>query len=1216
MGMGKSTGFEIDDMLKNKSVSGLRLALKSAIISPMSRLSQPNRLHLAVPLLALMAIMVSAAPLQAPEKVTLRVKGEVGKSAKYASKADFTVNFQGETLKLNSEETSETKVTKVNSDGSVEFDLTVLTQKVKINGEDLPDEENDPGENGSIYTLNSRGITIATKEKGASGDEEDESDTLNVRLSQATSMVYAQEAVTVGSTWNHKFAANKDWGTLEGTSNYKLVAFETFGGEKTAKIEFSYAESDSKGIKGRGIHWVELNSGDVVKSENSFEQVPFDFGSEEEIVASLSSSGSKTSGGLFGAAAQAKPAETKPAETKPDSTKPAETKPAETKPEEDKNSIDFKTKGWEKFEGLFTLYRKVEESRTRHFLEIKKSQLGQLFILQATASTGNSSQVVAGDPVNDLVFTFEETPTKKIFLKVPNYSWQAPGSAEMERVLQRSFSDSYIESFDIEGRQPNRDSVLIDISQLFLSNISQLSEKVQGGGGSLAALLGGGGGNFSPDREKSYVKELKVFPTNLYAEVSFNFSGRGAARGFEEVLGSNFPATADPRGLTVQVVYNLFALPTNNRFQMRRADSRVGYFQTAYRDLSRPDQRDQVVQNITRWNLIKKEPNAELSEPVTPITFWVDNAFPEKYRKPVADAILSWNKAFERIGFKNAVVVKQISDKAEFDHADMRYNVVRFVASPGDAYAVANFRVNPLTGEILNASITLDANFLRAISGEWETVKPAEAFKAARAKLDAIDSGDAHKHSDHAHSCAKCDLQKATAARAAMGAMAIMAKEGALAPERLVQFEQEYLYSVIQHEMGHILGLRHNFVASNQLTMAQLADPSLVQKHNTAASVMDYIPYNAQALGRPQVPFFGKDLGDYDYWAIRYGYFPTGTTKPEDDAKVLAPIAALGARWGLGYQSDEQADGLDPFNARFDMSADPLSFYEAESKLAHKLLMTLGDRKPGFGESYYEFTRAFNGLLSLYTSSVASATRYLGGVRRTFAKKGDPGAGVPFNPVSGKDQRRALDLMVKGIFDEKVFNFPKSYYRMFQQNPKAGFTEAMLASYDDYAVMDQIAAVQQAGLNAAFSRGTLSRIMNFDWKSAPGEKPLTVKEVFEKMGTAVWSELWTNSEVSMLRRQLHRAYLDKIIDMGVKQTSSRSDINLYAWAQLKELHTALGKVKPADAASKLHYAELRDRAGKALNAMETLGGGGSSGGAFDLASLLGRPAPKTAVKKP
>lgn len=1205
-------------MLKNSIGPSLRSESKSAIISPMSRLSQPNRQGLAIPLLALLALMASAALAQAPEKVTLRVKGEPGKSAKYASKADFVVNFEGETLKLSSEETSETKVTKVNSDGSVEFDLTVLTQKVKINGEDLPEEDEDKDENGSIYTLNARGITIANREKGKSSEDADESDALNARLSQATSMVFAAEAVTVGSTWSHKFSANKDWGTKEGTSSYKLLAFETVGGEKTAKIEFTYSEADSKGIKGRGSHWVELKSGDVVKSENSFEQVPFDFGAEEEILASLTSSGSKTSGSLFGAAPPSQPAEAKPDETKPADSQPADTKPAEAKPEEDKNSIDVKTKGWEKFEGLFTLYRKVEETRTRHFLELKKSQLGQLFILQTTASSGNSRQVVAGDPVNDLVFTFEETPTKKIFLKVPNYSWRAPGSAEMEKVLQRSFSDSYIESFDIEGRQPDRDSILIDISSFFLGNISQLSEKVQGGGG-LAALFGGGGGAFSPDREKSYIKTIKVFPTNLYAEASFNFSGRGTARGFEEVLGSSFPTNADPRGLSVQVVYNLFALPKDNGFQMRRADSRVGYFQTAYRDWSSPDRRDQVVQNIIRWNLIKKDPTAELSEPVTPITFWVDNAFPVKYRKPVSEAILSWNKAFERVGIKNAIVVKQIPDQAEFDHADMRYNVIRFVASPGDAYAVANARVNPLTGEILNASITLDANFLRAIQGEWDTVKPADAFAAARAKLDAIDAGtkDAHAdqgHSGHGHSCARCDIQRAAASRAAMGVMAIHALEGASSQSRLAQFEEEYLYSVIQHEMGHILGLRHNFVASNQLTMQQLADPALVNKHNTAASVMDYIGYNPQALGRPNVPFYGKDLGDYDYWAIRYGYVHTGISDPAEEAKVLTPIAALGSRWGLGYQSDEQADGLDPFNARFDMSSDPLAFYEAESKLAHRLLMSLGDRKPAWGESYYEFTRAFNGLLASYTNSIANSTRYLGGVRRTFAKKGDP-SGLPFNPVSGAEQRRALDLLVKGIFDEKVFDFPKSYYRMFQANPKAGFTEAMIASLDDYAVMDQIAAVQQAGLNAAFSRGTLSRIMNFDWKAAPGEKPLTVKDVFEKMGTAVWSELWTNSEVSVLRRQLHRAYLDKVIDLGVKQTSSRTDVNLYAWAQLKELHEALGKAKPTDTATKLHYAELRERAGKALNAVETLGGGSSGGGVFDLASLLGRPA-KAMAQKP
>lgn len=1152
----------------------------------MPKLPQQRPASRMLPFLLACAVIPCLAAAQAAEKVVLKVKGEAGKSSRYSSQAEFSVDFQGENLKLQSSETSETKVVKVNSDGSVEFDLTVLTQKMKVNGEELPDDEEDKkDENGSIYTLSSRGIMTATKDKGKEDDDK-EGEKLNNRLSQATSMVFAAEAVGAGSEWSHKFAAKADWGTLEAAATYKLTAFETVQGAKAAKIEYSYAEADAKGIKGSGIHWVELDSGDVIKTEGKFERVPFDFGADEEITATLTMSGSRTSGSFVGTGQP----EPKPSDTKPDAAK------AEEKKEEDKNSIDVKTKGWEKSEGIFTLYRKVDETRTRYHLEIKKSQFGKLYMLQTTASAGDSRRVVPGDPINDLVFAFEEGPNNKIFLKTPNYSWRAPGSPEMSKVLERSFSDSYIETFDVEGRQKDRDSVLIDISSFFLGNIGQVSEKVQGGG-SLAALLGGGGGSFSPDREKSFIRTLKVFPENLFAEATLSFSGRGAARGFEEILGSTFPVTADPRGLTLRVSYLLTVLPEASSYIPRRADSRVGFFQTAYRDWSRPDQRDQVVQSITRWNLVKKDPRASLSEPVKPIVFWVDSAFPPQYRKTVADAIASWNSAFEKIGFKNAVIVKQMTEKEDFDHADVRYNVVRLVASPSDAYAVANFRVNPLTGEILNAGITLDANFLRAIAGEWEMVgAPSDPVR--------------HTGDDHASHCAACQLQKKAAANAVIGASAILLKEGPSAKERLAQFADEFLFSVIQHEMGHILGLRHNFVASTQLSMAELADPEKVKKHNTSASVMDYIPFNIQALGRPQVPFFGRGLGDYDYWAIRFGYSDTGIKDPDAEAKTLAALASQGSKWGLNYQTDEQAmSQLDPYAVQFDMASDPLQYHTAQAQLTHKLLMSLGTRKPLAGQSYNEFSRAFTGLLGAYANSVMSSSGYIGGVRRNFARRGDAGASLPFVPVSGADQRRALQAMTKGLLDEKVFDFPKHYYRMFQPSPKAGFTESLFSALNDYPMLDQIAGYQAMALETLLEPSRLSRLSNQEWMAMPGERPLTVREVFAGLGASVWSELKSGSTVSPLRRQLQRVYLDRLISIGVKEQGARSDVNLFAWAQLREIHALLTSAKPTDSTTQLHFADLKMRAARALNAVETLGGSAPRGGGLDLSSLLGGAAP-------
>ncbi|MCG9893889.1 MAG: zinc-dependent metalloprotease, partial [Fimbriimonadaceae bacterium] len=607
------------------------------------------------------------------------------------------------------------------------------------------------------------------------------------------------------------------------------------------------------------------------------------------------------------------------------------------------------------------------------------------------------------------------------------------------------------------------------------------------------------------------------------------------------------------------------------------------------------------------------EPFAPMSEPVEPIVFWVDNAWPEEFRPTVRDGILSWNKAFEQIGYKNAIVVKQMPDDADFDHADMRYNVIRLVTSPSAAYAVAHFRVNPLTGQILNASVTVDSNFLKFSAQEFEVFRPEVVFRERRALIDGDQETIARKLAkakaqEHRHTAAcGCEVQRTGALKAAFGDLAVALADmpSEVADKRRDEYRKAMLLHVVQHEFGHILGLRHNFVASTQLTLAQMADPQTVKDKNITASVMDYVSFNPMALKNSQVPFMGADLGDYDYWAIRYGYLDTGIRDSVREQNVLRAVAALNTRPGLAYQSDEQADGLDPFTVRFDLSAQPLDYAEEMAKTSRRLLLSLGTRMPERGESFFEFSRGFNILMNMYSRATADATTFVGGYRRNFSFKGDGNPRSPIKPVSAADQRRAVRIVTDYVLKDSALDLPKSYFKRFAPDPNAGFTAHFIAALNDYPIFDQMADFQASALSALLNGGTLSRLQNQAWKAEKGEDAMTPREVMEKVTSAVWSGA-DSAPISDLRRQLQRTHVDRLIELGVRQLNSRSEINVLAWGQLKAVRARVGQMKPTDPDSRLHLTELGARIDRAMNAIETLGGSGGGGGGFNILDLLGR----------
>jgi hypothetical protein len=860
------------------------------------------------------------------------------------------------------------------------------------------------------------------------------------------------------------------------------------------------------------------------------------------------------------------------------------------KPEPRKEkTIDEVVKDYDKLPGLLTLYRKKEASgKETIYAEIREDQLGKLFFLQATASTGDAENIDAGDPINDTLFKFTKTGDDKIMIVVPNWEYRADPKSPLGRAVRRSFPDAYLQAFKIEAKQPDRKSLLIDISDFFRSDFSQITQALNGGGFTLPGMPSGG---YNLDREKTYIQAIKNFPENLVVYTQYHFNRSPRSPGGDTL--------ADPRSLPLMVDYNLVALPNDENYQPtngyrpRLADPRIGYFTTEYINFDDDSKEDQAVRYIYRWDLRKKDPNAALSEPVKPIVFWIDNAVPLEYRDDVRKGILNWNKAFEKIGIKDAIQVNQMPDDADWDHADMRYNVVRWIATPDRVFAISLMRSNPLTGQILNASVNVAANLTQyGKLQRRDLVDPAVAFaKGAAMDSDLLLSQKGPlpmqvQRRAYGNDPRYCELGEGLKDNAWFGDMAlkVLAPEGNT-PAREKEFTDQLLTEVVTHEMGHIMGLRHNFIASTEWTLDQLKDPQIVKEHGIGASVMDYNAFNISAIKAKGVDFYSQTIGIYDYWAIEYGY---RDLTPEEESSRLKLIASQSNVPGHAFQSDEQAVvGIDPRVMRFDMSADPLAYWEQMLQLSRRLMSNLDHRLPKPGDSYWEFTRQFNSLLGTYANAAGVASRYVGGIELNRNHRGDAMERPTTLPIDVEKQRKALALLNTYVFSPTAFAFPERYYTKFTNDP-FGFSFSQ-----DFPIEDQIAGIQRAALSRLFSGPVLRRIANSEFKrGGDPRRVLTLPMLFDSVSVNVWAELGPRQNVSTLRRQIQRTYVDTMVDMAIRG-GVPDDARMLAWEQIRTLKRRITAARTApslDEYTRVHYADSLAKIDRALEARLTIGG--------------------------
>jgi hypothetical protein len=802
--------------------------------------------------------------------------------------------------------------------------------------------------------------------------------------------------------------------------------------------------------------------------------------------------------------------------------------------------------------GFFTLHQKDEKV----WLEILPSQLNQPFFFSYNIPRSVGERGLYGSQMGGSKLVEFRKIGNQIQLIAKNTQFFAKEGTPQAQFVSESFSDSLMSSAAVvSAPHPETKSILIEANALLFSDIPGYQTRLEG---SFRMP-------FSLDTRNTSFSATKNTNTLTGLEVKAHFAVPKLSA--PPMTPSPVPmppppsATPDPRSLFVSFYYSFMPLP--EPMQTRMADERVGFFTVARTDYTTDLNIKSKAHLLKRWRLEKMDANAAVSEPKQPIVYWLDKNIPEKYRASVTQGVLEWNKAFEKAGFKNALVVKQQQTTDDFNNMDAKHTSIRWFTGADVGFAIGPSQADPRTGEILDADIGMSDVFTRG------------ARRAVVEDLGRVRGADGEL-CDHAEAAAQ-ELHYALDLLEARGLELDTPEAEALA--------QAYLKNVIMHEVGHTLGLRHNFRASTMYDLKQIQDPNFTKINGVATSVMDYTPFNISPKGEKQGEYVMSTIGAYDYWAIEFGYKQFA---PGQEAQGLAQILAKASQPELQFDSDEDAGfgsmgGVDPMVNRFDLGANPLAYYKQRMKLSRELWDRLQNMNLATGESYERLTRSFRSGFSQVNRVAPLAAKYIGGVHIRRERAGSK-VGV-FEPVSAAKQKEALALITKDFFGIGSFKFKPEFIARLATDR---FERTMSDGSMQTSVALLVAGVQKGILDHVYSPAVATRLAEVGMKVNDPKETLGLSDVYDTIQDAIWSEAKTGQETSLIRRNLQREQLRRMTDVLVKPAGPwPADARSIMRENARQLAGTLEKVLAKPSLSKTtraHYADALDALNVTLKA--------------------------------
>jgi len=838
--------------------------------------------------------------------------------------------------------------------------------------------------------------------------------------------------------------------------------------------------------------------------------------------------------------------------------------------------------------------------------EIPKSMVGKRFYMVPTIVSGYrqagtaTQYAVPGAPGTRQVYW--KKYDKKLALVEPNMDFRTSGDSESKAATKRVYTDRVLLSVPIIAKGPSGGYV-IDLDKMLLgSSSSFFGPYLKGANTGLSELT-----------------MCKAFPKNV--EVRFQLPRAG--------------------GTFTEVHYSLGMPDKSPGFKAREADRRVGFFYTNYTDRAKNDGESQTVRYAHRWNVEKRDPKLKMSPPKEPIVYYIEHTTPVRYRRYVRDAVLAWNKAFERIGVINALEVRQQDAQTgafmNIDPEDIRYSFIRWTNSH-QGYAIGPSSAHPETGEIYEADIVMDESFLSGWANTWTDVELArEAMRGMDAEtvawLDANPNWDPRVRLADATQretvlayrkamsegrdwegelprtmnpvlwqdatssagapsfrceCASAQSLSVATHRLSMDAGLLDDAKGDDDDSLLDGLPEDYvgplLRDVLMHEVGHTMGLMHNYKGTSRYTFAEINNGE--ESAPIGVSVMDYMPTNTIVdHGKLEQGHWSMmDIGTYDMWAIEWGYT---FGDPVEVAKKAADP-------DHHFMSDEANSTPDPTAKTWLIGRNSIDQAEADMVWADHMRGRIVDTIVEDGDSWSKARTAYNKTLWKQMSASGKAAHWIGGAYVNRFHKGDPGAPDPVRPVEVDQQRRAIDFIITNAFDENAYGLTPELLAKLGADR---WFDGSGGSGADLPVQDTILGAQSSAMTLILNPMRLRRVMDNEVRTPAGEDALTVPEVLSTLRDAVWAETDGSSDrftprnpmISPFDRNLQREHVDRLISLATGRSwgsASGRTMATLARQELREIRTWINEASAVemDSYSRAHLADAKERIDRALEA--------------------------------
>lgn len=819
-------------------------------------------------------------------------------------------------------------------------------------------------------------------------------------------------------------------------------------------------------------------------------------------------------------------------------------KKAETSKKDDKpKPINEITKKCIAYDGMFPIYQ--DSTTGKAYLKVTQGQLDKeyihfSFIEDGVLDAGNFRGAYRSSSIFKPVKYFN-----KIEFCVQNHNYYFDENNALHRAAKANINEPIVVSQNIVGINKDKTEFLIEADDIFLTeSLQQVKSSPDPDDKNAKKRFSIG----KLSKDKSQYVDIKNYPANTDVVVKYVYENEHPTR-----YGSD--AVTDARYVSIKMRHSLIAVPEND-YEPRFDDPRVGYFTTKVTDqtsVSPTPYRDL----IHRWHLVKKNPDEALSEPVEPIVWWIENTTPEEIRPIIKGAVESWNFAFEKAGFKNAVVCKIQPDDADWDAGDIRYNVLRWTASPRPPFGgYGPSFVNPRTGQILGADIMLEYVYITNRLQREELFETAATFD-----FDHLEGTSMEGHAQH-QCMAGMMMQQAN-----LFGLNVM-KVRNLSEVEKSKFLKESLYRLTLHEVGHTLGLNHNFKGTQLHKYKDVHNEALTKEKGLTNSVMEYPAINIALDREKQGMYYDVKPGLYDHWAVEFGYSPAAKSA-DKEAVRLESILSRSTDPDLIFGNDADAlwgahQGIDPRVMVYDMSSDPISYAIDRMKLVNKTFPSILKKYSEEGESYHHLRNAYLTLSGEYGGALNVISRHIGGVYIDRSMVGQEGAAKPFTPVAYEDQKRAMKALTDFGFSTTAFAFPKDLLN-YLQIQRRGFNH--FGKTEDPKIHDRTLRMQTRLLDFLMHENVLQRLTDSEMY---GNK-YSLSEMMTDLTDGIFkADLRTS--VNSIRQNLQVEYVNRLANIVKSQKDYDHASKAMAHYELKRIEQMQKTASAVDTSTKAHRA--------------------------------------------